>query len=331
MWKSGTFELEDINEIVFFDISYPGMGDPGCVIFITRSGDEYIISQQGTDWHLADIVKLFPDIYEVWENQENGAKDEYGFTAINNWKIIPEFAGVFFVRTDFFEKFNFKYQAASASEKEFPCSIARLLFGRESYAPNERMVYAKNQECWNQDIQEEIAGKREIEKNRLSDTDVPWMKYYNTIGEGYVKFWIRKNNDGTLTGFRWLIQVQKEEYQEGSYKSDAPIECYNLFLQKYENMDAKLFNDLENIYFTYVQCHEAGKFIRSYKKIEKAKKAVSIRNEWIGWGNVNKKMYICLIMSTSKSKLKAIHTFIVFLDMDGVLNTRKTCELSIII
>lgn len=294
MWKSGTFELEDINEtlineIVFFDISYPGMGDPGCVIFITRSGDEYIISQQGTDWHLADIVKLFPDIYEVWENQENGAKDEYGFTAINNWKIIPEFAGVFFVRTNFFEKFNFKYQAASASEKEFPCSIARLLFGRESYAPDERMVYAKNQECWNQDIQEEIAGKREIEKNRLSDTDVPWMKYYNTIGEGYIKFWIRKNNDGTLTGFRWLIQVQKEEYQEGSYKSDAPIECYNLFLQKYENMDAKLFNDLENIYFTYVQCHEAGKFIRSYKKLEKAKKAVSIRNEWIGWGNVNKK------------------------------------------
>lgn len=294
MWKSGTFELEDINEtvineIVFFDISYPGMGDPGCVIFITRSGDEYIISQQGTDWHLADIVKLFPDIYEVWENQENGAKDEYGFTAINNWKIIPEFAGVFFVRTNFFEKFNFKYQEASASEKEFPCSIARLLFGRESYAPDERMVYAKNQECWNQDIQEEIAGKREIEKNRLSDTDVPWMKYYNTVGEGYIKFWIRKNNDGTLTGFRWLIQVQKEEYQEGSYKSDAPIECYNLFLQKYENMDAKLFNDLENIYFTYVQCHEAGKFIRSYKKLEKAKKAVSIRNEWIGWGNVNKK------------------------------------------
>ena len=294
MWKSGTFELEDINEtlineIVFFDISYPGMGDPGCVIFITRSGDEYIISQQGTDWHLADIVKLFPDIYEVWENQENGAKDEYGFTAINNWKIIPEFAGVFFVRTNFFEKFNFKYQAASASEKEFPCSIARLLFGRESYAPDKRMVYAKNQECWNQNIQEEIAGKREIEKNRLSDTDVPWMKYYNTIGEGYIKFWIRKNNDGTLTGFRWLIQVQKEEYQEGSYKSDAPIECYNLFLQKYENMDAKLFNDLENIYFTYVQCHEAGKFIRSYKKLEKAKKAVSIRNEWIGWGNVNKK------------------------------------------
>lgn len=34
MWKSGTFDLEDINEtlmeeIVVFDISYPAMGNPG--------------------------------------------------------------------------------------------------------------------------------------------------------------------------------------------------------------------------------------------------------------------------------------------------------------
>lgn len=32
-----------------------------------------------------------------------------------------------------------------------------------------------------------------------------------------------------------------------------------------------------------------GKFVRSYKNLEKAKEAVSIRNEWIGWGNVDKK------------------------------------------
>ena len=110
MWKSGTFDLEDINEtlideIVFFDISYPGMGEPGCVIFITKSGDEYIISQQGTDWHIVDIVKFFPNMYEVYRNKENGVKDECGFTAINDWKIIPAFAGVFLVRMDYFEKF----------------------------------------------------------------------------------------------------------------------------------------------------------------------------------------------------------------------------------
>lgn len=54
-------------------------------------------------------------------------------------------------------------------------------------------------------------------------------------------------------------------------KVDTPIECYNLFLQKYENMDAELFNNLENIYSTYVKCQETGKFVRSYKNFEKEK------------------------------------------------------------
>ena len=45
---------------------------------------------------------------------------------------------------------------------------------------------------------------------------------------------------------------------------------YNLFLQKYENIDEKLLNDLDKIYFTYVKCHETGKFVRSYKDLEKA-------------------------------------------------------------
>jgi hypothetical protein len=317
MWKSGTFDLEDINEtlideIVFFDISYPGMGDPGGVIFITKRGDEYIISQSGTEWHIDDIVKLFPDMYEVYQNQENGMKDEYGFTVIGNWKIIPEFAGLFLVRTECFEKFYAVYQTESEFNKKFPCGAARLLFGKERSAPDERMVYIKTQECWDQDIQKEIERKRETEKNRLSDADVPWMKYNDIIWEGYVKFWIRKNNDGTHSGFRWLIQVQKEEYEEGSYKLDAPIECYNLFLQKYENMDAKLINDLEKIYFTYVNCREAGKFVRSYKNLEKAKEAVSIRNEWIGWGNVNKKNVYMIDYEYLKARIEADSQIYIF-------------------
>ena len=44
-----------------------------------------------------------------------------------------------------------------------------------------------------------------------------------------------------------------------------------MFLQKYENMDAELFNNLENIYSTYVKCQETGKFVRSYKNFEKEK------------------------------------------------------------
>lgn len=163
MGKKGIFDLEDINEtllekIVFFDISYPGLGDPGCVIFITQGGDEYIMSQSETDWTVDEMVKLFPDVYEAYRNQEKGMTDEYGFSVIGNWKIIPEFAGVFLVRMDYFEKFYSIYQAESEMNKEFPCGTARLLFGKERYASSERMVYIKTRECWDKDIQ----GKLEI-------------------------------------------------------------------------------------------------------------------------------------------------------------------------
>lgn len=317
MWKAGTFDLEDINEalieeIVFFDISYPGMGEPGCVIFITKSGDEYIISQHGTEWHIDDIVKLFPDMYEVYRNQENGMRDEYGFKVIGNWKIIPEFAGLFLVRRDYFEKFYSIYQTESESNNEFPCGAARLLFGRKRPAPDERMVYIRTQECWDQDIQEENARKREAEKNRLSDTDVPWVKYNNIICEGYIKFFVRKNNDGTHSGFRWLIQVQKAQYQEGRYMFNSPNECYNLFLKKYENIDVKIFDEFEDFYCNYVRFHKPGEFVRSYKNIEKAKEAVSIRNEWIGWGNVNKKNVYMIDYEYLKTRIEGDSQICIF-------------------
>lgn len=310
MWKSGTFDLNDINEtlineIVFFDISYPGGGQPGCVIFTTKSGDEYIISQEGTEWRIADIVKLFPEMFEVWTNQENMVPRMNEFITINNWKIIPAFAGVLLVRMDYFEKFYSKYQEASESRKSIPLYIVRLVFGRSPYVPSERMVYIRNQECWDQQLQEEIARKREVEKNRLSDTDVPWMKYNGILRDGYIKFLIRRNSDGTLSAFRWLIQEQEEEDEEGTRKPNGAIECYNLFIQKYEKMDPELFNDLENIYFNYVKDEETGKFVRSYKNLEKAKEAASIRNERIGWGEVDKKNVYMIDYEYLKKQLES--------------------------
>lgn len=260
-----------------------------CVIFISKTGDEYIISQRGMDLHIPEIIKnYFPNIYEAYRNQRGGIKDEYGFSVNGNWKIIAEFAGVFLVRTDYFEKFYSIYQTGSETSKEFPIGAARKLFGRESYAPRERMVYIKTQECWEREAQEAIAREQEREKNCLSDTDVPWMKYKNGMFEGYIKFFVCKYDDGTFSGFRWLIQVQREQYQEGCYGIDAPIECYNLFLQKYENIDMKKLEDFESFYRTYVKYDKAGEFVRSYKDLEKAKEAVAIRNEWCGWGNVNR-------------------------------------------
>lgn len=50
------------------------------------------------------------------------------------------------------------------------------------------MVFIKKYEARKKAMQEERERKLEIEQNRLSDTDVPWMKYECAIFEGYLSF-----------------------------------------------------------------------------------------------------------------------------------------------
>lgn len=294
MWKSGIFDLEDINdallkEIVCFDISYPSMSS-SCVIFFTESGDEYIISEYGTEWKVVgEIVQLFPEIYETWTNQGNGVKDEHGYTVRGNWEIIPAWGGVMLVRTDYFDKFYEFYKCACKTNKEIPCTVARMSFGRGTGAPDERMVFIKNQEAWERDAQKERERRLEVERNRLTDEDVPWIKCQCDIFEGYIKFLARKNSDGTVSVYRWFIQFQKEQEEDGVYKLNPPVECYNLFLKSYENLEESEVEDWAHFYNVYVRDCKAGEFFRSFKDLEKAKAVVVARNEKIGWGNVNKK------------------------------------------
>ena len=137
MFKFQTFDFKDITkelleEIVFFDISYPAMGDPGSVIFLTKTGIEYSISQEGTDLYIKDIVQLFPEIYEVYDKQDDAGIGEYGFKEKGRWKIIPAFCGVLFAREDFFVKFYDAYQKAREIDKDLPLCIVRKLFGKEN-------------------------------------------------------------------------------------------------------------------------------------------------------------------------------------------------------
>lgn len=46
----------------------------------------------------------------------------------------------------------------------------------------------------------------------------------------------------------------------------------------------KVFDEFEDFYSQYIRYHKSGEFVRSYKTLEKAKEAISVRNEWIGWG-----------------------------------------------
>ena len=315
MWKSGTFDLEDLNktlidEIAFFYISYPAMGNPGGgVIFFSRGGDEYIISESGTEWDVEDIVELFPEIYEANWSNEYDILDEYGFKNVRNWKAIPVFCGELLVRNDYFKRFYDEYKLAGEGDRELPLGIVRNIFGKETA---ERMVYIKNQEYWNKERQREEARKKERVENRLSVVEVPWIKYCNVLCDGHIRFWIRKNNDATFSGYRWIVQEQKEQFREGSTRENARVECYNLFLQKYENIDVQKINDFEELYCAYIKNSKVGRFVQSYKTLEKAKEAVCIRNEWIGWGNVNKKNVYMIDYEYLKTKIEADSQICIF-------------------
>lgn len=296
MWKSGTFDLTDINEelikeIVFYYVYYGVMGDVGCVIFFTKSGDEYIMEQSESEWdYISDMVKEFPEIYQVYKKDVGDSVDAYGFINEANWVKIPVLWGQLLVRKVYFDRFYEKYQFASEMSKEIPLGIVRSIFGRENSSPDEKMVYVKTKESW--DREQELRELREKERiaNRLSIEDVPWVEYNSYLNNKcYIRFWIRRNNDDTYYAYRWCIQEQKEQYEEGLTSINAPVECYNLFLLKYEEVNEEIINDFESYYCKYIKKRDIGRFVRSYKTIEKAKEAASIRNEWIGWGNVDKK------------------------------------------
>ena len=295
MWKSGTFDLSDINEelikeIVFLEVTYGAIGEPGYVVFFTERGDEYVISQNGTSWILDDIVQKFSEIYEAYKNDEGNVIDEYGFKNIRNWVKIPIFSGRLLVRKDYFERFYDRYKMANKIEKQIPLDIVRNVVGREAGASDKRMVYVKTQESW--DMQRQLREMKEKERieNRLSEEEVPWLEYNDCIGiKGAIRFWIRRNDDDTYSAYRWCVQEQKEQLEEGCVNITGAVECYNLFLLESDEFNIEIIENFEQLYRSFIMNNKFGKFVRSYKTIEQAKEAASIRNEWIGWGNVDKK------------------------------------------
>ena len=120
-------------------------------------------------------------------------------------------------------------------------------------------------------------------------------------------------------------------WKEISYKLDAPIECYNLFLQKYENVEEKIFGEFDGFYSKYIKYCKAGEFVRLYKSLEKAKEAVDIRNEWMGWGNVNKKNiytidYECLKTTIEEAEMNLAERVSQFCESEITMQMITTLE-----
>ena len=128
MGNTGIFDLNDLKQelqqkIVFLNLQYgSGLGGPGCIIFLTEDGDEYFIDEEGADMNVHNLMKLFPDIHKCYRAVDACEKDKYGFKHFGGWSVRNIFAGLFFIREDYFDSFCQLYKV---EDKDYPLSVAR--------------------------------------------------------------------------------------------------------------------------------------------------------------------------------------------------------------
>ncbi|MCM1225478.1 MAG: hypothetical protein NC548_64640 [Lachnospiraceae bacterium] len=303
-----TFTLAELTEDFFNTLCYvermrsSELGGPGCILMITETGQEYLLGIEGYDeLKPEETVPLFATGDE---------RDEKEFRKIyhaesNGWTYASDFAADILIRDDLYEKMNrLYYDREHRDLKHGDCyMLARRVLNQKEQG--ERKVYVKTQERW--DREEEERRKAEEKRKRLALTpqDVEWKPLHannllcNPI-EGTYMFLFKKQENGEVAGYKWTIVFQHEEFTHGGQKSDAPIEAYNLYFKDYRNVVG--VSGYREPDYMGMQCyqkstirdgvHSYGKFVRSYKTLELAKEAALCRNDWIGWGNVNRENII---------------------------------------
>ena len=142
----------------------------------------------------------------------------------------------------------------------------------------------------------EKMNQAERERVRLREEDLIWHNYYpnNMIGnreEGCYSLVFKAENE-KIYCCKWTILYQEEETEPGCSYCDAPIEAYNLFMNRYFEVkglmsypnpeeEQDLFSESEN---TFSSCgvNDEGDFVRSYKTLEDAKAGAVARCGWQG-------------------------------------------------
>ncbi|MCM1039438.1 MAG: hypothetical protein NC434_08945 [Ruminococcus sp.] len=264
---------------------------------ITETGQEYFLGIEGYDeLSPQDTVPLLAT-YGGWD-WEKGRK----IYCIENegWTYVRNFATDVLIRNDMYEKMNKLYHEKENRKLEYgDCyMLIQRVLGQKSGM--DRMVYSKTKEQWDKEELERLKAEEERKRLALAPEEIEWKSLYinnmiqNSI-EGTYGFLFKKEKNGEVSGYKWTIVFQYEEFDHCAQKGDAPIERYNLYFKKYKSVSGVLGYKEPN--YTGIQCygkstirdgvHSYGKFVRSYSTLESAKEAALYRNGCIGWGNVD--------------------------------------------
>ncbi|MCM1048529.1 MAG: hypothetical protein NC433_08895 [Clostridiales bacterium] len=303
MTNCETFTLSDLTEELFAALCYvekewsSGLGGSGCIRMITETGQEYFLGIEGYDELRPEITVPLLTTYDEW-NKEKCRKvycleDE-------GWTYARDFATDVLIRNDIYEKMNKLYYKTENKKLEHGDCYTLILrvLGKENNM--NRKVYAKTKEQWDKEEQERLKAEEKRKRLAIAPEDIEWKPLYinnmlqNSV-EGIYGFLFKKGKNGEISGYKWTIVFQYEEFDHCARKSNAPIERYNLYFKEYRSVCGVLGYKEPN--YSGVQCytksaihdgvHSYGKFVRSYSTLEMAKEAALYRNGCIGWGNVD--------------------------------------------
>lgn len=308
MMKKAAFQLSELTEDFFKRVCYieqmwsSGMGGPGHIIMITETGGEYFLGIEGYDEYNPQYTVPLLEVYKEWNEEKH--RNIYCIEK-EGWTFCEDFAAIFLIRNDLYEKVNKLYYDTEHRElKNEDCyKLVKCVLKPEGRLA--RKVFEKTQEAWEQEELERRKAEEAREKVRLTEEDIEWKPLHannllsNPI-EGTYAFLFKREENGQISGYKWTIVFQRKEITHGRTYKGAPIEAYNLFFNEYSNVIGVLgYRESGYDWRPYDRkstiqdgVHDYGRFVRSYKTLELAKESVRYRNEWIGWGNVNKENII---------------------------------------
>lgn len=290
-----TFELEDVTEelaqkVIFVQYTLSsGLGGVGSITAITEDGQEYYLGLHECESREKELEVLNRFLGKNADNKERYADSENhrGFKDLGSWLC----KGQVLVRKDFFDRYFYAFQKR---DMKISPEAVRDTLDPQNKLP--RKIYRRTAEIW----EEEEKRRKECEawqvKNRLAEgEDYEWKEFEYGGEKGYYLLLFKKKDDGTISGSKWTIICQIEQFEEGGQYSNAPIEAYNLYYERYENMGGILKypekgEDKEIYKYTTLKdgVNSYGEFWRTYFTLEQAKSAALKRNEYIGWGNYYK-------------------------------------------
>ncbi|MCR5215186.1 MAG: hypothetical protein K6E10_12295 [Eubacterium sp.] len=189
--------------------------------------------------------------------------------------------------------------------KECTKMLSRGIYDACTPYPDEDKILDALTEDWNNGVEQyeiDRLNSSELSRIAIKPSDLIWKEYYpnNMISngvEGLYSLVFCKNRSGKLYCCKWTIEYQLEELEPMHIRSDARIEAYNLFMERFFEIKGLLRypeplkkysgEEDEKDYETFGSygVNDKGEFIRSYRTLEEAKAGAVGR---CGWQGINR-------------------------------------------